>query len=210
MGESGGAKNVHNQTRGWGATAVAELAGPNLRLQPLTPADFEEYRDVVAHNLEALREAGVGERARAKSASQEAFEAAWRDEESLREQGSLLNFGIFAGDELIGEIALHGLEWGDIRSATMSAWLDHDKVGDDLAREACLVLIRHAFEDLDLHRVQAAVDPENASAVRSLERAGIRREGVLKNYRKINGEYRDNALYAVTREEFAELMQSSF
>ena len=202
---------VRNQVTGFAAAAVAELAGPNVRLQPLTPADFEEYRDLVTRNLEVLQQAGVADRAQEKSASQDAFEAVWRDEESAREQGLAHFFGIFEGEKLIGEITLEEPELGDIQSATLSAWLDRDKVGGELAQEASIILIRHAFEDLGLHRVQCAVDPDNAPVVRSLEKAGIRQEGVLKSYRKVDGEWRDNIRYAITEEEFAqrnaELMQ---
>ena len=191
-------------TSGWAMTAVAELAGPTVRLEPLTPADFEEYRDLVTRNLDVLQRVGLAEGAQNKIASQEAFEAAWRDEEGGRERGSIMRFGIYEGDELIGETALEGLQWGNIRSATLSAWLDKDKMGGERVQEACVVLARHAFENLGLHRIQFTVDPDNAPVVRALEKAGIRQEGVLKDYMEIDGEWRDNVRYAITKEEFAQ------
>lgn len=39
------------------------------------------------------------------------------------------------------------------------------------------LLIEHAFGALDLHRLEASVDPENAASLRALERNGFRREG---------------------------------
>ena len=191
-------------TSGYAATAVAELAGQNVRLQPLTPADFEEYRELVTRNLEVLQQFGLAESAQDKIASQDAFEVAWRHDEGERERGSVMRFGVYEGEKLIGEIALEGLQWGNIRSASLSAWLDRDKLGGERVQEASVVLARHAFEDLGLHRIQFTVDVDNAPVRRALEKAGIREEGVLKNYMEINGEWRDNVRYAITKEEFTQ------
>jgi RimJ/RimL family protein N-acetyltransferase len=40
--------------------------------------------------------------------------------------------------------------------------------------------IDFAFEDLGLHRLEADTHPDNAASLRSLERLGFRREGLLR------------------------------
>ena len=58
-------------------------------------------------------------------------------------------------------------------------------------------VVRYAFEDLELHRVEAACQPDNMASRRVLEKAGFRQEGVAQSYLKINGAWRDHVLTAL-------------
>jgi RimJ/RimL family protein N-acetyltransferase len=53
-------------------------------------------------------------------------------------------------------------------------------IGNGFAGEAFDLLIRFAFESLDLHPLEADVDPENERSLRLLVRQGFRREGYLR------------------------------
>ena len=57
---------------------------------------------------------------------------------------------------------------------------------------------RIAFEELGLHRVQAAVMPRNAGSIRVLEKTGFRREGYAQGYLLISGTWEDHILFART------------
>jgi RimJ/RimL family protein N-acetyltransferase len=50
-----------------------------------------------------------------------------------------------------------------------------------------------------LHRVQLHIEGWNAASVRTAERAGYRREGLLRSYMEIGGRRRDMVLYAAVR-----------
>jgi [ribosomal protein S5]-alanine N-acetyltransferase len=54
--------------------------------------------------------------------------------------------------------------------------------GRGAAARAVQLLVRWAFDDLGLSRVQATTDVENGAAQRTLENAGFQREGVLREY----------------------------
>jgi ribosomal-protein-alanine N-acetyltransferase len=62
--------------------------------------------------------------------------------------------------------------------------------------EALRVMTTHCFEMLKLHRLEAACLPENTPSRRLLVQAGFRSEGVLREYLKIDGVWRDHQLYA--------------
>ena len=62
--------------------------------------------------------------------------------------------------------------------------------------EAVKLVSRFAFDTLRLHRIEAACIPENARSIRVLEKAGFRREGLLRSFLKINGSWQDHYLYA--------------
>ena len=64
--------------------------------------------------------------------------------------------------------------------------------------------LRHAFEDLRLHRVQIAIIPRNESSRRVVAKLGIRDEGLAVRYLEIDGVWEDHIRYAITHEEWDE------
>lgn len=72
-------------------------------------------------------------------------------------------------------------------------------------KEALPALIGFAFDTLDLHRLEADVDPRNLRSIRLLEGTGFRREGYLRERYHLNGEIQDALLYGLLRPEFERL-----
>lgn len=70
-------------------------------------------------------------------------------------------------------------------------------IGEDSARgrgvgtAAAELMLRYCFEEEGLHRVYLRVFADNIQALRSYEKAGFVREGLLKDDVRIEGEYRD-------------------
>ncbi len=104
--------------------------------------------------------------------------------------------------EVIGRIALGGLQRGALLSAHLGYWIDAEHEGKGLMTEAVRATTTFAFTSLRLHRVQAAVMPRNAGSQRVLEKVGYRREGLALRYLCIAGAWEDHILYAVTSEEW--------
>ena len=67
--------------------------------------------------------------------------------------------------------------------------------------EAQVQLVAYLFATTGVNRVEAATDLENIAEQRSLEKAGFRREGVLRGSQFRGGSYHDLVYYAVLREE---------
>jgi len=64
-------------------------------------------------------------------------------------------------------------------------WIGQPYWGSGLATEAVTALLRFAFEDLELNRVQASYLPRNPASGRVLEKVGMQREGLHRErYRK--------------------------
>ena len=57
------------------------------------------------------------------------------------------------------------------------------------------------FHELKLHRIEATVLPHNEASIRLLESLGFEREGYLRDYVEVNGEYRDHIMYAAISQE---------
>jgi RimJ/RimL family protein N-acetyltransferase len=69
--------------------------------------------------------------------------------------------------------------------------------------EVLPVVIRFAFEELGLHRIEADVDPRNTASLRVLERLGFRREGYLRERYHGCGEVQDSVLLGLLRSDAA-------
>ncbi|HPF86872.1 MAG TPA: GNAT family protein [Candidatus Limiplasma sp.] len=72
--------------------------------------------------------------------------------------------------------------------------------GQGFATEAVAEVTRFGLDELKLHRIQAAVLPQNAASIRVLQKAGYTQEGILRKYR-FGREFHDTVLLAVVREE---------
>lgn len=75
--------------------------------------------------------------------------------------------------------------------------------------EAALALLSFGFYTLNLHRIYAYCDTENTGSIHILEKIGMKREGQLRDHKKIRGEWRDSFLYAILEEEFKEILPLS-
>ncbi len=70
--------------------------------------------------------------------------------------------------------------------------------------EIALALIRYAFGELGLERVEALALELNFASCKVLEKAGLRKEGVLRHFAKIDGNYYDVCYYGLTRTDISD------
>lgn len=112
-------------------------------------------------------------------------------------------FGVFlvSNDLLIGRVTLSNVVRRAFQNAYIGYSLDQDFNGRGFMTTAVSATVDFAFGPGELHRVQAAVMPDNISSIRVVEKAGFRREGFAPNYLRINGRWRDHNLYATTAED---------
>jgi RimJ/RimL family protein N-acetyltransferase len=88
------------------------------------------------------------------------------------------------------------------RHAEVGFVLRRDMWGQGLATEALRVLLAFCFEKLDLHRIEADVDPQNERSLKVLERQGFRREGLLRERWHHLGDVRDGISLGLLRREW--------
>ena len=104
-------------------------------------------------------------------------------------------------DEVVGTCSLLNVDRGH-RRAELGFALARRAWGRGLAAEAVGLLIEFSFEVLDLHRLEADVDPRNERSLRLLERQGFRREGFLRERWHHLGEVHDALFLGLLRREW--------
>lgn len=125
-----------------------------------------------------------------------------RLEEHFRNR-DLFQWGIVRTDEdrVIGTCTLAHLNVAN-RRAELGFALARPHWRKGLMREALGALLDFGFGELNLHRLEADVDPRNAASLRILERLGFRREGFLRERWLTNGETQDTVLLGLLQKEW--------
>lgn len=100
-------------------------------------------------------------------------------------------------DVLLGGLTLSNVRRGVAYSASLGYWAGVMHAGKGYITAGVRAIVRYAFDDLELHRVEAACQPENIASRRVLEKAGFTQEGVASAYLRINGGWRDHLLFAI-------------
>src|SRR3989338_4039970 len=119
-------------------------------------------------------------------------------------------FGItvIEDNELVGTIGLHHIEWIH-RTASTGAWIATDKHrGKGIGCEAKLLLLDYAFNDLGLRKICSSVLATNERSRRYNEKCGYHVEATLKRQLFVYGEFVDELLMAVFKENFISLWNS--
>jgi ribosomal-protein-serine acetyltransferase len=165
-----------------------------LMLVPRSPADAAELFAVVERHRTSLREwltwvdatRSAGDVRRFAQFAQSQFESR-----------VAFDYLVRSGPVLVGAIGLHGIDWYG-RSAQIGYWLSPDAVGRGIATRAASALTAHAFDALELNRIEIRCVVENLRSRAVAERLGYPFEGTLAEAYWLHGSFRDIALYATT------------
>ncbi len=97
-----------------------------------------------------------------------------------------------------GGIGIHPGEDVHRKNAEMGYWLAEPFWGKGIITEAIKQAIEYGFKTFDISRIFARPYGFNLASQRVLEKAGFKKEAVLKNTLFKNGEYTDEVIYSIT------------
>jgi [ribosomal protein S5]-alanine N-acetyltransferase len=135
----------------------------------------------------------------ANASEQEAQD--WVDRQRGRlAEGLGLSFAVAEADtdRAVGAIGLWlaGLRQG---RATVGYSIIPSARGRGLAAAALIAVTEFAWTIPALHRIELHIEPWNEGSIRTAERAGYEREGLMRSHQEIGGRRRDMLLYATVR-----------
>lgn len=91
---------------------------------------------------------------------------------------------------------------GPLRGANLGYYAFAALAGQGFMSEGLQLVLAQAFGPLDLHRLEANVQPHNAASLALLRRAGFRVEGYSPRLLKIAGRWRDHVRTAIHVEDW--------
>ncbi len=121
------------------------------------------------------------------------------------ERGAAALFFAFehAGADVVATVNLHHIVRGVLQSATLGYNVDAACVGRGYATEMSRAVIRYAFDELRLHRVEASYQPHNEPSGRVLRKLGFTVEGYSRDFLYIAGAWRDAIRVALVNPAWA-------
>jgi len=108
--------------------------------------------------------------------------------------------------ELVGLCGFLPLETKH-RRGEFGYWLGRSHWGQGYATEAVEALLAFGFRKMKLNRMQARVAVGNSASARVLEKAGMKFEGVLREFENIKGKFPDLRMYSMLQREFHRRMR---
>ena len=111
--------------------------------------------------------------------------------------GTAVSLIIWYEGVLAGQITLGGITYGALRSAHIGYWIDERYAGRGIVPSSVRLIVRHAFDQLRLHRLEINFRPENEASRRVAEKCGFVYEGERKSFLYIDHGWRDHLSYVL-------------
>ncbi len=116
-------------------------------------------------------------------------------------EGTGLMAGVWHQGHLAGLVMLNSIDQLH-RRTNLTYWLGSRFWGKGIMTQACRAIIDYAFGELKLNRAAILVDPRNQKSERVAQRLGLEREGLLRQYLFVNGDFADMISYSILADEW--------
>lgn len=100
--------------------------------------------------------------------------------------------------KVVGSITLEKGKGTEACRAELGYVLAKEYWGKGIATKAVKQALSRGFQELSVNRIESFISPENIASIRVCEKAGMKREGLLKNYLIHKGKLSDRYVYAIS------------
>ena len=127
--------------------------------------------------------------------------------ERLSHNDQAYSFLIFTSDneDFIGEVNISNVQRGIIQSCTIGYWIAKDCEGKGMMSESLELVKEFIFNELKLHRIEAACLPHNMPSLKVLLKNGFIKEGTARKLLKINDKWQDHTVLSFIIDDFKKL-----
>lgn len=125
-------------------------------------------------------------------------------EQREMDAGRMIKFWIYKkGEEgrIIGSLGFSNIVRGAFWSCFLGYRLDKDEKDNGFMTEAIKAAMKVIFGEYKLHRIEANIMPRNKRSLRVVEKIGFQKEGLARNYLKINGVWEDHIHMVLINDE---------
>lgn len=133
----------------------------------------------------------------------------WFDDNNTSKDEYIFAIRPLASEEMVGWIFLDDISWAHRTAWIALAFGDESNRGRGYGYEAMQLMLKFAFHELNLHRVQLTVFEYNTRAIRLYEKLGFMREGVQRERLQRDGRRYDMIFYGLLVHEWKTEQDSS-
>ncbi|MCY2685635.1 GNAT family N-acetyltransferase [Salinimicrobium sp. TH3] len=166
------------------------LTTSRLNLRQITGDDLENIYKGLSHP-EVIKYYGVNYKT--LDATREQLE--WYEELERSQTGIWWAITLAEDNEFCGAIGFNNRS-REHKKAELGFWLLPKYWSRGFVQESMEVVLDHAFQKLDLHRIEAFVETENISSQNALEKQHFKQEGIMRDSEIKNGRFISVAVYA--------------
>jgi len=167
----------------------------NISIELLDPAMAKDVFKLIDNNRHFLSQWLSWPAFTKKPSDFESFALA---QQQLFDEGKGMTFIIRFHDHIVGVAGFNEIIQ-DRQLATVGYWLAEHAQGKGIITTVCRELIRIAFEDLNLSKVQLSAAEHNVSSRRVAERLGMAYEGCISHAENVNGNILSHAVYGLLK-----------
>lgn len=182
---------------------LIEIQGDNVYLRNLNPGDAQELAGYYIKNKKHLEPF--------EPTRDNSFYTVEGQMDILNESykqllnGTSIDLGIFKDGKLIGKVKLSNIVYGSLKSGILGYSIDKDEQGKGYMKESVNLITNYAFEECNLHRLEASTLLGNERSKNVLLSCGFKLLGMNKKYLLIDGKWNDHNTYYILKEDFYNL-----
>ncbi|WP_310739519.1 GNAT family N-acetyltransferase [Microbispora sp. H10830] len=166
---------------------------PRVTLRRISSFDQDEFLERVHASVD------LHQPRMSLPATPEAFQTfLGRFDEGQSAEGLLVclrDTGAIAGNVNINSIIRGRFQSGSLGYAAFAPYASQGNMSEGLG-----LVLRHAFEELRLHRLEAQIRPDNQASIKLVQRHGFRYEGYSPDLLFIDGAWRGHERWAITND----------
>ena len=180
--------------------SLVELKGQNVILKNLTAGNAEELLEYYKKNKKYLEPF--------EPTKDSSFYTVENQRKILNNnykeflKGVTIELGIFKEEKLIGKIKLSRILYGSFKNGMLGYSMDEDEQGKGYMKESVYLFLKYAFDECELHRIEASALVNNKKSIGVLTGCGFKMTGINEKYLLINGKWMDHVTYYILKEEF--------
>ena len=177
---------------------ILRLHGEHVNLKILTTEDAKDMLDYYNRNKEHLK--------KYEPTRDEWFYSIEAQRQVLLENykqflnGVGVCFGIYKDEKLIGKIQMSSVVLGVFKSGIVGYSIDSEQQGKGYMKETLKLLMKYAFNEMGIHRIEASTLVDNFKSQGVLKSCNFTELGLNKNYLFINGKWRDHITFYTIKE----------
>ncbi|MEV0617215.1 GNAT family protein [Nonomuraea sp. NPDC050404] len=168
--------------------------GPRVAIRYLSLGDYEELAPLYEQSAELHAQWMPG----APIATYEDFERYMGRFDGPLHEGFLICLRDTGA--IVGRVNVNNIVRGTHQSAIIGYSAYASTTGRGYMTEGLGLLVGYAFGEMELHRLEANIQPANTASLNLIKRVGFQREGFSPNFQYINGAWRDHERWAITAE----------